>query len=69
MSLTTFLLSYFLIGGFAWIAWLIMFIMVRGDQFKGNPLSFFVDFIGGSILPLCGWPFILLSFVVSVFKG
>ena len=65
MSITMFLITYFVGGILAWLAWSVIFIMARKNGFLDSPVTFFVDFTLGSIAPLVGWPFIIIFYFYS----
>lgn len=69
MSITLFLTIYFIGGILAWLAWGTMFVLSRKDGFLESPVRFFIDFTIGSILPLVGWPFVILGFLYSVLSS
>lgn len=63
MSASTFLVMYLIGGAFSWVAWMILFILGRGNSFSNNKIAFFTDFLGGSAAMILGWPFAVLYFI------
>ncbi len=69
MTANTFLVMYLIGGGFSWVAWMILFIMARGNSFSDNKIAFFTDFLGGSTAMILGWPFGILYFIFQAIFG